>query len=322
MVQILLIGLGAGAASALLFASVASGSMLSILLFYLAPLPIMIAALGWSHWSALVAAFVAASGLSFVFGPFFIVAFLIGVGLPAWWLGYLAMLARPAPDNPDQAEWYPAGRLVVWAAIIGALIVIAAIPNFGLDEDSFRSGLRNSFERVLKTQSSADLPADIRSIDPKMVIDLLVTVIPLAAAILATVTNSVNLWLAGRIVKVSGNLRRPWPDLPQMQFPSFTPVLLAGAIVASFLPNLLGSIGAILAASLMMAYAILGFAVLHAVTRGAAGRGLILTGSYVAVVVLQFMPVLLMTLAGLADTAFDIRGRLAKRNGPPMARND
>jgi hypothetical protein len=315
MMQILLIGLGAGTASALLFASVASGSIFSILLFYLAPLPIMIAALGWSHWSGLTAAIVAAVGLSSVFGPFFIVAFLIGVGLPAWWLGYLTLLARPASDNPDVVEWYPVGHLVVWAAIVSALIVIAAIPNFGLDEETFRSGLRSSFERVLKAQSPADMPAEIRNIDQARILDLLATVIPLAAAVLATVTNTVNLWLAGRIVKVSGNLRRPWPDIPDMRFPLFAPGLLAAAIAASFLPNLLGSIGSILAASLLMAYAILGFAVLHAVTRDAAARGFILAGSYVAVVLL-FWPILLMTLAGLADTAFDIRGRLVKKSGP------
>ena len=52
MMQVTLIGIGAGAATALLFASVASGSALSVLLFYLAPLPILIAAMGWSHWAA------------------------------------------------------------------------------------------------------------------------------------------------------------------------------------------------------------------------------------------------------------------------------
>lgn len=321
MMQILLIGLGAGAASALLFASVASGSILSILLFYLAPLPIMIAAVGWSHWSGLFAAFVAAVGLSSVFGAFFIVAFLIGVGLPAWWLGYLALLARPAPDDPQAVEWYPAGSLVVWAAIVSALTVIAAIPNFGLDEESFRAGLRESFERVLKVQSPADMPAEIRSVDPKTVIDLLAAIIPLAAAVIATVTNTVNLWLAGRIVRVSGNLRRPWPDLPEMRFASFAPALLAAAIALSFLPNLLGTVGSILAASLLMAYAILGFAVLHALTRQTNARGFILAGSYIAVFLL-FWPIFLLTLTGLADTAFDIRGRLAKKSGAPMDHTD
>lgn len=321
MMRILLIGLGAGAASALLFASVASGSVLSILLFYLAPLPIMIAALGWSHWSGLFAALVAAVGLSSVFGAFFIVAFLIGVGLPAWWLGYLGLLARPSPDNPEAMEWYPPGRLVVWAAIVSALTVIAAIPTFGLDEETFRAGLRASFERVLKMQSQTDLPAEIRSIDPKKVVDVLAAIIPLAAAVVATITNTVNLWLAGRIVKISGNLRRPWPDIPEMRFPGFAPALLAAAIAVSFLPNLLGTVGSILAASLLMAYAFLGFAVLHALTRNAAARGFILAGSYAAVVLL-FWPLFLMTLAGLADTAFDIRGRLARKSGAPLDRND
>ena len=56
MMRMVFIGIGAGAAAALLFASVASGALLSILLFYLAPLPLMIAALGWSHWAGLIGA--------------------------------------------------------------------------------------------------------------------------------------------------------------------------------------------------------------------------------------------------------------------------
>ena len=68
MIQIVIIGIGAGAAAALLFASVTSGSWLSIPLFYLAPLPIMIAGLGWSHWAAMTAALAGALGLGAAFG--------------------------------------------------------------------------------------------------------------------------------------------------------------------------------------------------------------------------------------------------------------
>jgi hypothetical protein len=56
MMQVVLVGLGAGAAAALLLASVVSGSIAAIFLFYLAPLPILIAALGWSHIAGLIAA--------------------------------------------------------------------------------------------------------------------------------------------------------------------------------------------------------------------------------------------------------------------------
>ena len=67
MMQFGLIGIGAGAAAALLFASVTSGAWLSIPLFYLAPLPIMIAGLGWSHWVALIAALTGALALALAF---------------------------------------------------------------------------------------------------------------------------------------------------------------------------------------------------------------------------------------------------------------
>src|SRR5262245_51142001 len=233
MVQLFLIGIGAGAATALLFASVASGSLIAVLLFYLAPLPILIAALGWSHWAALIAALAAAAGLAAIFGAFFFIAFLIGIGLPAWWLGYLALLARPTADAPDGLEWYPVGHLVVWAAIVGALIVIAAMANFGTDEDTFRTSLRSGLERMLHLQGRAlGSGADRTSTLPNLsrLVDFLVVALPPAAAVLTTITNVVNLWLASRIVRVSGRLRRPPPDLAGMRFPAYGPLLIAVAV--------------------------------------------------------------------------------------------
>ena len=315
MMQMTLIGIGAGAATALLFASVASGSIISVLLFYLAPLPILIAALGWSHWAALIAAVAASLGLAAFFGSFFFVAFLLGIGLPAWWLGYLALLARPAPaERPteDGMEWYPVGHLVVWAAVLSACIVMAAIINFGADDQSFRTALRSGIERMLRLQTRTPTnPAD-----NDRLLDFLVAALPPAAAVITTLTQVINLWLAGRIVKVSGRLRRPPPDLSAMEFPTYAPALIGAAIAGSFVPGIVGIASGVLAASMLMAYAILGFAVLHAVTRGTNSRPFVLGGVYAAVMVFGW-PVLVMTLVGLADTAFDIRGRVARKRGPP-----
>ncbi len=313
MMQILVIGLGAGAASALLFASVASGALIATPLFYLAPLPILIAAIGWSHWAGLVAAIAAATGLGIALGFYFFLAFLIGVGLPAWWLGYLALLARPVANNGTGGiEWYPVGRMVTWAAVIGALLVLVAVPAFGTDKEAFQAGLRAIFERALRTQPPAPgLPAG----DPKRLIDILVVAIPPAAAVLATLLNVFNLWLAARVVKVSGRLRRPWPDLPSLTLPGFTPGLLAAAIAGSFLPDLMGLLAGVLAASLFMAYAIMGFAVLHAITRGIGARAVALTGAYIAVLLFGW-PILAMSMLGLAESAFNIRSRFGARSGP------
>ncbi|MGH6769422.1 MAG: DUF2232 domain-containing protein [Xanthobacteraceae bacterium] len=319
MMQILLIGLGAGAAAALLFASVASGSIFAMLLFYLSPLPIMIAALGWSHWAALAAGLFAAAGLGIVLNTFLFVGFLAGVALPAWWLGYLSLLARPVSTNgAGTVEWYPVGRLVLWAAIIGTLIVIAAVPTFGTDKESFQAGLRSAFERAIRMQSQSPSSIPMRG-DIQRMLDILVAAIPPAAAVLATMLGTFNLWLAAKVVNVSGRLRRPWPDLSTMALPPLASGLLVAAIAGSFLPDLLGTIAGVLAASLFMAYAMMGFAVLHAITRGINSRGFALTAAYVAVIVFGW-PILAMSMLGLAEMAFNIRHHFAQKRGPPTLR--
>ena len=54
MMTTILIALAAGSASALMFASIVSGALISLVLFYLAPLPLMVAALGWGPLAATV----------------------------------------------------------------------------------------------------------------------------------------------------------------------------------------------------------------------------------------------------------------------------
>jgi hypothetical protein len=303
MMQIVLIGSGAGAAAALLFASVASGSMAAIFLFYLAPLPILIAALGWSHWAGLIAAALATLAVGALSGFAFIAVPVIAFG--AWWLGYLALLARPATNGGGTGlEWYPVGRLIIWAAVVGTLVVVAAVLNFGTDQESLHAGLRKTYERILRDQSR---------------IDVLVLAVPPIAAVFTTIINLCNLWLAARVVKVSGRLKRPWPELAALALPASASGLLAAAIAGSFLPDLIGVLSGAFAASLLMAFAILGFAVLHAITRGMDSRAVLLAATYAAAFVFG-LPILAMSILGLADTVFDFRGRVARKRGPPTLR--
>jgi len=322
MVQIVLIGIAAGAASALLIAASASGSLLSLLVLHLAPLPLMIAALGWSHRAGLIGALVAAAALATVFGHPFVAADLAGIGLPAWWLTYLALLGRPGGTVAGGVEWFPVGRLVIWAALTGS--VVGGMFVMAPDPAGFRALLKRVLDVILRIdseggQAAADLPS---AADVDQMLDLLVIAIPPTAAAMSTLTNLGNLWLAGQIARVSGRLPRPWPRLSDMVFPRIAGILLAVAAAAILLaelssdvPPLVGRLAAVLAASLLIAYAMLGLAVLHAATRGIKGRGMMLAGTYATVAVLGW-PVLVMTLIGVIDSAIDIRGRIASRRGP------
>jgi hypothetical protein len=366
MTRILLTGIGAGAAAALLFASVTSGVGLSVILFYLAPLPIMIVALGWSHWSGLAAAVSASAMLGGVFGLFFFIMFLISVGAPAWWLAYLALLGRPiANGGAPHMEWYPPGRLALWAAFIGAAVTATALATFGDDEAAIRSNLKGAVEQILRPQErtepdrtgslligrtpevrkialeaapSADgpqqrLPEQAPPVaspdattatasvadDLEPVIDLLVRLLPPAAAVIAALTQAANLWLAGVVVRLSGRLRRPWPDLTALSFPPLAAVLFGAVLGGSLAPGLPGLFASLFAATLTVAFALVGFAVMHTLTRGMNGRAVVLWGTYLCVLFLLW-PVVVMTVIGVAETLFGLRGRFFKR-GPPSPHN-
>jgi hypothetical protein len=320
MMQYLLVAIGAGAAAALLHAAFASGASIGLLLFQLAPLPILIATIGWSHLTGLLAALLAAVALGLAFGIQYFLAFLLGMGLPAWWLGYLSLLGRPAGANGSGAmEWYPVGHLVFWAAVLSALIVAVGLFSLGTDLATFQSEMRTVMQRFLamRTKSAPDI---LDRPDMKRMIDIMVAAIAPGAAVLMTIVNTFNLWLAGRIVNVSGRLRRPWPDLPSMTLPGYAPGVLAAAIAGSFVPGMLGMLASVLAAGLFMAYAIMGFAVLHAVTRGMGARIVALVAAYL-IVAIFIWPILAMSLLGLAESAFNIRARFAAPTaGPPTTR--
>jgi hypothetical protein len=317
MIQIVLIGLGAGTAAALLFASVVSGEPAAMLVVLLAPLPILIVALGWSHWAGLIAAAAAAACLAVV-GVDLLAVFLFGVGLPAWWLGYLALLARPAAAQ-NGPEWYPIGRLVLWAAGINAFIVGATLLTLGTDLAGLQSAMRAALDTRLDDIVGEQLenPADAAR-----VIDMMVMFVPGAAAASLTLSTVLNLWLAGRIVKISGRLQRPWPRLCEMRFPAFAPAVLGAAVAGSFLPDLIGIASSALAASLMIAHVLLGLAVIHALTIGLNARGFILGTVYAAIVALSWpirWPLLFVGLIGITDAMFDLRGLIARRRAPPAA---
>jgi len=319
MMQILFIGLGAGAASGLLFASIASGSPLSFVLANFAQLPILLAALGWTHLAGLTGTLIASAGLALVTTGSVALAFLLTIGMPAWWIGYLALLGRPNPSDSGQIEWYPIGRIVVWTATLAALVVVIAMLRYGFDAGSMEAGLRRELERGLRFLAGvpANSPLQIPNIrDPERLLDVLVPIVPPLKATALTATSLLNLWLAALIVRVSGRLKRPWPQIAQMAFPPFAATVLALAVAGTFLPDLIGLASGLLVATLLFAYALLGIAVVHVLTTGFAGRGFMLGVLYLSLGLFGW-PIILMSLVGLLETITALRARSAARRRPP-----
>jgi hypothetical protein len=318
MMTTILIALAAGSASALMFASIISGALFSLVLFYLAPLPLMVAGLGWGPLTATIGGISAAIGLGAIFGLPYCIAFVLTVALPAWWLGHLALLGRPVAMAPSAGngaappatvlEWYPVGRILLWTAGFAALTTMAALFTLGGDAAAIAAALRRGLLRITGARAGAG--------ETEQIVDALVTIAPAAAAVVAMMTLTLNLWLAAKITATSGRLHRPWPDMKSAALPAMTLVALSLALALCFTGGLFAMLGQIASAALMMAYALIGFAVLHTLTLAMKSRALWLSGTYAVVLVFGW-PVLAMAGLGLADAVFGFRQRYLQRRAPP-----
>jgi hypothetical protein len=314
MIALLLIAMAAGSASALMFASIVSGAPISLLLYSLAPLPLMVAALGWGPFAATIGGIAATLGLAFLFGLPYGILFVFTIALPAWWLGHLALLGRPlaantaSSDDAAALEWYPVGRILLWVAVFAAITTAARLMLFGSDAATILATIRSALESFLEAAGIAVTERGINA---------LVKIAPAAAAIVAMMTLTLNLWLAAKIAVTSGRLHRPWPELRSMALPPMTLATLCVAIAFCFTGGLPAILAQIVTAALMMAYALIGFAVLHTVTLALKSRVLWLSCTYAIVIVFGW-PMLAMTALGLADAVFGIRQRYWRSRPPPL----
>jgi hypothetical protein len=316
MITSLLIAGAAGCASALMFASIISGALISLVLFYLAPLPLMVAAMGWGPTCAALGGLVAGLGLGAIFGIPYGAAFVLTVALPAWWLGHLVLLGRPlvsdtssTPSVPPPMEWYPLGRILIWVACFAALTTAAALLTLGSDATAIADALRRGLLRIIDVQGGSQDRAT-------EVVNAFVAIAPAAAATVAMMTLTLNLWLAAKVTATSGRLRRPWPDIKATMLPPMTLVAATLALALCFSGGLPGMLAQIIMSSLMMAYALVGFAVLHTITLTLRGRALWLSCVY-AVVLVFLWPMVAMVGIGIADTVFGFRQRYLQRHMPP-----
>ncbi len=308
------VGIFAGLASALLFMAVAAGQPAAVAMFYAAPLPLLIAGLGWGLYGVLIAGAIGVIASLAVTGGLLALVYLAGCAVPCIWLVRSALLSRPLDEADPQGprEWYPAGHLVLWTAAFGALVTTATIIALGGTGGAFTTNVSSVLREGLLSQGQIALP---EGIDTEAVITYVVAFLPLMSAAVWTLFMVANLWLAGKIVTMSGNALRPMPEAMQMRLPRQAVLGFAAATGLALLGGTIGLYAKAASAALFVAFVLLGLAVVHAVTRGMAARPLILGTIYMFTLLFGWTAVLI-AMVGLADPAMNFRDR---RKSPPPA---
>ena len=278
--------------------------MLRVVLFLLTPLSLYLTGLGLGPIAAAIAAITATACVMLIANPLAAEVYAVSTAVPAVICTRLALMNR---EFEGEREWYPLGRVTVAAAIFAGAFTILALILMGGDVDTLSKLLRSVVESFVKNEISQIPgapeigPAEIDDITRSTLLSL-----PWALGILAMGTILLNLWLAGRITRASGRLQRPWPDLATFSMPPSATFVLLIAIALTFVGGMAGLCAAGVAAPFTLAFALVGLALIHSLTRGSQWRTFILTAVYVG---LLFVPHigLLLAIVGLAETVFRYR---------------
>jgi len=322
MVNWISAGLCAGLAAAVLQAAVLYPSPLTMMAFYLSALPIFVVALGWGLGATAIAAISGGLAIAVVTGAKPALAFLIGVTLPPAILSTIALRSRPAEDAPplegepqlNGRQWYPEGRLLLWAAAIAAgltsLGLLLVAPS--------AEGLKATLEELM-TQMLAAMGEEVAGPELDQMVALMTFLLPIAAASVWLIATLVNMKLGARLLAAFDRSPRPWARFGALTLPRRAMWLLPAAIAASMLPDMLGVIGSVFAAAMFTAFALAGLAVLHGLTEGMAARGPLLGGLYLALILLNWLLLVPLAILAMLDMALRMRARTAAH--PPAGRD-
>jgi len=325
----LLIGIGAGLVSAVLFASTMTGSVLAVALFYITALPGFLAGLGWGTTAALACAVSGGALAAILLAPLAGLGYFLTLGLPIVILCHLALLARPAGEaGGDDAhgaggamQWYPPGRIIAWSALMAGGVAALSVPLFGMDVETYRANLQQILNKTFFDQLPGGLPPGMNKEQMGPVIELLIRALPAASAIVWFAVMVLNMWSAAKIVTVSGRSIRPWPDLSMISYPGPLALGFVASLIGTFAPGIAGIIATGFAGAFLVAYILLGLVVLHVMARNSPFRHVMLASLYLGIILFGWVALVIAVL-GIGEPIFKLRERALARGAAPPPDND
>ena len=290
-----------GALAAGPYLLVLTGSTASMILVYLAQLPLFAAGLclgtGASASAGFVAALILAGAGNLRASGLFAALNIVPVVL----LVRQSLLARTTPGNA--VEWYPPGLLTAWLTGLGLAAAAATFVFFGGPQ---------GMQAVLREALAPALDRHLGEITPELdeSLSFIAFILPGIVATSWMVMTASNGILAQGLLARFGASWRPSPDLAALALPMWIAVLLAVASGATLLGGTARFIGVNVLIVLAVPFCLAGLAVLHAVARRFPRPAVTLTVFYLLAGVLGW-PLLLIALLGLLDSPLGLRRRFA-----------
>ena len=295
------IGLIAAAVFCAMLVVFSSMGLLVLVPVFLGALPVYVAALGWGTRAGIVAtaAIIAISAILTDPSNGFLIGIMIAA--PAALAGHQANLAQNGGDHGDELQWYPFSQILFWNTllIIGAVLLFGLLINFDPNEigPQLSKHLESLFPAV---ENGSGLSIEDREKALLMNLQMMPFVLPS----MWIGIHFLNFLFALKITRQMNVLARPIEDIAStVNLPPLALVLLVVSLSGIFITSPPISYGFTVAVgALVMAFSIIGLAMMHQRIRHWPTRSPILFMTY-AMIALIFIPVYLFSVAGILRVA-------------------
>ena len=305
-----LIALGAGLAAGTLFVLPAKGMLAGVWLSVLAPMPLMIACMGYGVIAGLGAALTGAFAAALM-QPALGFVFLFSTAAPVLLLGWMSVhVFRRGRLSPGFL------LMAVTALSVAAVWCMVAFFSFsygGLDVAA--SELSATVQMILQNLKGVGEANNVMPVEEFA--PLLVASMPAMMAFWSVLALSLNLWLAARVTMISGQFGQTWPDLPtHLALPRLALAAFVLATVACVPAGASRVVASCAAVALGAAFALQGLAAIHRLTADRQSRFAILLSLYAINFVLFPLPLFVMAGVGVADNVRPLRRLPATPSNP------
>ncbi len=307
--------IAAGLAAAAMQGAVLSFLPVSIIAFYLSPLPLFLVGFSRGWASAALGTVVMAVALALLTGSLgFSLTAVVSAGLAPIVASMLSMITRSpgtasqeGEARTDDREWYPEGRLVLWLAAIAALVTSISVLTMGADMASYKAFI-TSFVDPLIAVFEKKMPPGQPPFPKDNFIAMMITVLPIAASSIWLLVTVTSMRLAIVILSRTKRALRPWALFDQLAFPKNSVIAVLASLAAAYflsgIPQLLalGAVGAF-----VTAFTLLGLAIVHNMLANSPARLLLLGLLYGGLLLFNWLLALPLTVLGLIDLNFNFR---------------
>lgn len=306
MTQTILISIGAGLLSALLFGSVLAGAFTAILLPLFSQLPIQTASLTFGPRSGVIAAIAAAIAIVAASSVVEIsVPYALNVALPALIASYLAALRNTDISEDDIAAWFPMGRVLTAISATAVVCIILIGFHTGFSPQAAIAAIQPQTEAMFQGALNG---GQIDQATIEEAVKVFVAALPFVAAAALVFITALNLVLAIRLSRRYGSFKRPAASITTLQFPMMTYITALFAVGVIWISGEASPIIAVVAGASVALVLIAGFAALHALTQAMAARSIVLFAVYGSIFFFGF-PILLILTLGWLDGFLNLRAR-------------